>query len=100
MCFASKKILEGEEILYKYIYSKVPNVGRWVDGEGEVTVPVDGRALPRRCRQMREYLEVMRELCVKDGHAFPNKLKSGASMMSQHPEYASTARCLYCCEPE
>jgi hypothetical protein len=96
VCFASKKICKGEEISYKYIYSNVPNVGRWVDGEGEV--PVVGRIIPRRCRQMREYLEVLREWCGEN--AFPNKLKSGAPMpmMSQHPGYPSTARCVYCSE--
>jgi hypothetical protein len=94
VCFASKKIREREEILYKYTYSVEENVGRWYDGEG--LVRVEGRELPRRCRQMTEYFDVLRTWFRESNTELPNKSKAGASMKSQQDEYGSTARCLYC----
>jgi len=96
VCFASKKILEGEEILYKYTYSMEENVGRWYDGEGPV--PVDGRELPRRCRQMSEYFDVLGGWWRESNAERPNKTKAGASMKSQQEGYGSTGPCLYCCD--
>ena len=92
----SKKIRQGQEILYKYNYLMEENVGRWYEGVG--LGREDGRELPRRCRQMCEYFDVLRVWWVESNDKLPMKSKSGESMQSQRSQYCSTRPCLYCCD--
>jgi hypothetical protein len=97
VCFATQDIEQDTVIRYVYVYSNVRGVGRWFEGEDELSVgdyKVGGLG---RCRTLGDYLEWMHMCFTKNGLDVPNKSVSGAPMRTQVSTYSNVSQCSCCC---